>query len=329
MFDTSVKKERVLPCPPGGEAIADPKLPKAELYLVVGSAKVRPVPRYSRREQLAQVVAQGTNPFLKRNVANRLWALMMGRGLVHPLDFYHSDNPPSHPELLELLGDYLVQTRYDLREFLRQLALSRTYQRSSTPGPQFPKELLEPSRFAVAALRPLSPEQLAWSMMEATGTTTVARQRVRQQLLSDPRLRDIVSLDSKRQRLLEEMVQQRLVAAWGRNTQVFAQHYAGPSGESQDQFFATALQALFLNNGSVIRSWLTPRMGNLMDRLLQKKDPDQLAEEMYLSVLTRFPTPEERQAVAQYLQGRDQDRQKAIGEMVWALLASVEFRFNH
>ena len=56
--------------------------------------------------------------------------MMMGRGLVHPLDFDHADNPPTHPELLDLLADELAAMKYDMRAFLRELALTKTYQRS-------------------------------------------------------------------------------------------------------------------------------------------------------------------------------------------------------
>src|SRR5262249_7805598 len=121
----------------------------------------------------------------KRNTANRLWALLMGRGLVHPLDLDHPDNAPSHPELLTLLADELAARKFDVRWFLRELALSQTYQRSSQPpaGVREP----DPGAFAVAALKPLSPEQLAWSVMQATGLTDAERQALGKNL-SEPAL---------------------------------------------------------------------------------------------------------------------------------------------
>ncbi len=329
VFDSSIKKERVDPQPPGGKPLPDPKLAKEQLYLVAPAKGVRPVPRYSRRARLAQVVRQGTNRYLARNVANRLWAMMMGRGLVHPVDYFHSDNPPSHPELLERLADYLIQTRYNLRGFLRQLALSHTYQRSSLPPKTLPAEMLAPELFAVAQLKPLRAEQLAWSVMEATGISTATREAVRSQLLRDPKMRDIFQLDARRAALLEQMVQHQLARRMEGNVRAFVREFAPPVGELQDQFHATAAQALFMNNGNLLRSWLAPRSNNLTGRLLKIKDTNKLAEELYLSVLTRPPDESERQAVAQYLKGRDKDRPAAVQEMAWALLCSVEFRFNH
>ena len=84
--------------------IPDPE-PAKELYIAKPSSQVRGVPTYSRRLQLAKAMVAADNADFRRNIVNRLWALMIGRGLVEPLDIRHSDNPPSHPEVLELLAD--------------------------------------------------------------------------------------------------------------------------------------------------------------------------------------------------------------------------------
>ena len=165
--------------------------------------------------------------------------------------------------------------------------------------------------------------------MEATGTSTTTREALRSRFLRDPKMRDIFQLDAKRAVLLDRMVQQELARRMDGNVRAFVREFAPPSGEPQDQFHATAGQALFMNNGNLIRAWLAPRSANLTGRLLKIKDTDKLAEELYLSVLTRRPAPGERQAVAEYLKGREKDRAAAIQEMAWALLCSVEFRFNH
>jgi hypothetical protein len=91
--------------------------------------KIQPIPKFSRRDQVAKAATESNNPAFNRNIANRLWAQMMGRGLVEPLDFHHASNPPSHPELLELLATEFAAMNYDLRAFLRELSLTETYQR--------------------------------------------------------------------------------------------------------------------------------------------------------------------------------------------------------
>ena len=81
--------------------------------------------------QLAARLTDGTNLAFNRNLANRLWAHLMGRGLVHPLDMSHSANPPVNSELLAVLAEELARMKFDTRALLRELALTRAYQRSS------------------------------------------------------------------------------------------------------------------------------------------------------------------------------------------------------
>ena len=122
-----------LPRLPGSVEIDEPTFAKEDAYEVKPDPKkkdVRPIPRHSRRYELAMRATDGSNLAFNRNLANRLWAHMMGRGLVHPVDQHHSDNPPVQPQLLELLAAELPQTNFDVKSMLRQLALSRTYQRS-------------------------------------------------------------------------------------------------------------------------------------------------------------------------------------------------------
>ncbi|MEY3460166.1 MAG: Chromosome partition protein Smc [Planctomycetota bacterium] len=104
-----------------------------DTYIVAPDKEHRGVPRYSRRQQLAVLATHRENLSFNRNIANRLWAQMLGMGVVHPVDMHHSDNPPASAALLRLLSESLVEGGYDLREFLRQIARSHAYQRSSVP----------------------------------------------------------------------------------------------------------------------------------------------------------------------------------------------------
>ena len=161
--DTKGKTDpRVLDLP----EIPDPKGTSKQYVTKPGKTAVG-VPKYSRRQQLGQAVTAKENRAFRLNIANRLWAAMMGRGLVEPLDLAHVANPPSHPKLLDLLGDRLHARGYDMRWLLGELARTRAYQRSSRPR----EESVETARrhFAVGLLKPLSPEQYAWATMEATG----------------------------------------------------------------------------------------------------------------------------------------------------------------
>ncbi len=305
VFDKTKAIKNATPRVLDAKAIDEPKLEKGQEYAVAPTDGVKPVPKFSRRAQLPSQLTSPDVPAFRRNMANRLWAHMMGRGLVHPVDMHHDDNPPSHPELLAALGDRFATAKFDVRTMLRELALSQTYQRSSLPPPSGEPPPAE--SFAVTSLKPLTPEQLAWSIMQATGLADHQRS----------------ALGAK---LNEATLHDGLVG----NVSPFVGTFAGPAGQPEGKFQATLAQSLFINNGGQVRDWLAPRAGSLVDRLMKLNDPAAIADELYLSILTRPPTTEERAEVAEYLTDRGADqRAAAFQELAWALVASVEFRFNH
>ena len=266
-------------------------------------------------------------PEFNRNIVNRLWAMLFGRGLVHPLDLHHGDNPPSHPELLESLANEFAASGYNFKVFLRELALSRAYARSSEPAPGLSSpEDSAPERFTVAALRPLTPEQMAWSLMQAAGIVAGTQADVERQLLGvDPRLRDLVQVDEARRRLGAELIERRVYDRLKGNAGPFVAQFGRAPGQSQDGGDSTVHQALFLANGQPVQSWLAALAG----RVSAIADTTAAADELYLSVLTRRPTAAERDELAGYLAPRAGDRARAVGELAWALATSTEFRFNH
>jgi hypothetical protein len=288
---------------PDGPALVEPKFKKGEEYLVAFKPGDKPLPKFSRRALLAKELI--TSPRFARAAANRLWSLYLGRGLVHPVELDHDGNPPSHPELLQVLADELAAGHFDLKALTREIVTSRTYQRSSA----LPKETqdVDPAAFAVYPLRPLTPEQLAWSMMQATGLIDAERK-------AQPNADD-----------------KTIVAKLAGNVTAFVSLFGNQPGEPFDptSFEATLDQTLFLGNGGLLRDWLKPRPGNLTQRLSELKDAGSIADELYLSVLSRVPTPEECKEVGDFLARRVADRPAALQDFAWALLASAEFRFNH
>lgn len=302
VFDPAKKVKGSGPHMPDQPRLKEPPAEKGKEYLVAPVKDARPVARYSRRGLLGPRLTDPANVAFRRNLANRLWALLMGRGLVHPVDLDHPGNPPSHPELLTLLADDLAAHKFDMRYFLRELALSRTYQLSSEL-PAGVKE--EPARFTAANLKPLSPEQMAASLLQATGQVDAMRK-------------------AQGAKATEESLRKFIVGNMGPIVRTFA----GAAGAPQT-FDARTDQALFLANGATVRNWLAPRPGDLTNRLVALKNSDAVADELYLSVFTRYPSEEERKDVADYLASRPQERPAALQELAWALLASAEFRFNH
>ena len=201
------------------------------------------------------------------------------------------------------LAKEFVAHKYDLKWLVREIAMSDAYQRSS----ETPPGLDDPpaDRYLVAVLKPLSPEQFAYATMQATGHTDAER----------------TALGAK---WTEAQLDARLASRMGPFRSILGR---GPEA-SADGFSSTLDQTLFLKYGAAVRGLLPPRAGNLADRLGKTTNPDAVADELFAGVLSRRPTADERKDVADALKGA-KDRQTTINELVWALVASAEFRFNH
>lgn len=304
VFDSTKTVQTTTPHMPGAPQIAEPTFEKGKEYTVVAADGVKAVPAYSRREQLAKLLPAAENKAFARNIVNRLWDQMFGRGIVHPVEVHHSGNPPSHPELLNLLTDRFIAGGFNLRETLRAIALSKTYQLSSVP-PAGTSAPLPPEAFAVSTSRALRPETLAFALMQASGFTDAARK-------------------GQGDKLTEETLYKDLSGA----LPSFAKAFGSPAGQAETGFQASLDQALFLEHGSVVLPWINSQPNNLLGRVAAMTEPAQIAEEFYLSVLSRPPTAEEIAEVAD-LCGKPEDRPAALQDLLWALIASTEFRFNH
>jgi len=145
------------------------------LYVVPPGTRTAAVPKFSRREAFARSVTEG-NPLLARAFVNRIWAKLMGRGLVAAVDQLDSKHRPSHPELLEWLTQDFEQSGYDIKRLVSNLVLTRAYQLDSkASGKTAPR----PEAFARALEKPLTAEQLLRSLQVATGSKEESPERER------------------------------------------------------------------------------------------------------------------------------------------------------
>lgn len=185
------------------------------------------------------------------------------------------------------------------------------------------------SEFAVAPLQPLSPEQLCWSILTVTGV--YGRQWAAEQAELDKSapLTDEQRQDPAQMAARLRDIEQRTFDKLKGNVSTFVAYYGAGAGQPQGDFFATADQALFAANAGAINGWVAPVSGNVTERIVSAADPRAAAEELYLTVLTRLPTDAEVADVTAYLAARAADKPVAAQELVWSLLNSVEFRFNH
>lgn len=286
---------KVLNDPAPGDATAEDPKPAVE-----------PV---SRREQLVDVALQERD-FFSRSVVNRLWQYLFGRGLVHPVDQMHSANASAIPGLLEWLADDFADSGYDLRRLLTALANSRAYQLSSAwpHDTQVPK----PSSFAVASLRPLGRRQLSFSLLLATGNVQLTdpdqlQSRI-EQYVSVPgvhRITEYLSIEKQAVELADSL-----------------------DPESVD-FQSSTVEALFMSNNAATQALLAADKDNLTTRLGGLQETRQLVTTAIQTIFSREPAEEELTRLTKWFEGRESDRPTAIAQLVWALVASAEFRFNH
>jgi hypothetical protein len=253
----------------------------------VADANTKP----SRREQLVQISLEEKH-FFSRAIVNRLWAYLMGRGLVQPVDQMHSANPPAVAGVLDWLADDLADHGYDLDRTIAGIVSSRGYQLSSIPR----SDDAAGTHFAAAHLKPLSPQQYALSIMLATGDGNYDSSAKRCRELED-RAGVLTRLDLFDPR--------------------------------SDRFQSSATEALFLSNNPEVQKLLAKNGNNLTARLTALKDVGQIVDTAVWTVLSRHADAEERTQLTRWLEEHGPDRGKACGELVWALLTSAEFRFNH
>jgi hypothetical protein len=186
----------------------------------------------------------------------------------------------------------------------------------------------ETRQFATAALKPLTPEQLAWSVMGAVGLDVQLRAASEAELNAKTPLTDAIRNDAAQMAARSAQIESAMYAKLQANAGRFIELFGTGAGQPQN-FFATADQALFFANDGQIRGWLSPGGGNLTERLNKQSEPRAFAEELYLSVLSRRPTEAEIKEATNYLAPRGNDRAAAVQELAWSLITSLEFRFNH
>jgi len=259
------------------------------------------VPDFSPRAKLVETALQPeNNRFLARSIVNRIWKRLMGHALIDPPDQVHSENPASHPRLMEWLVRDLISHGYDLKRLIRGIVKTRAYGRSSRLEAE--GEYPEKETFAVASVRALSPQQYALSLRIAS---------------TNP----------------GSMIDDRTSEAWAQKRDSLENEASGfatrieKPGESFSVSVDEAL--LFSNNEEIQSTFLSEADNKLVGHLKNIEDSRALIVEAVWSTLTRAPTEEELVALQEYFEDRQERRIDGIKQIVWALLCSPEMRFNY
>jgi hypothetical protein len=285
------------PVPPrflGGDALAEPALPKDFKEPALKSGQAPPKPLFSRKEKLVEWLTAADNPYFARAMANRLWGQFMVRGLSHPVDDLRDNSPAKLPRLFQVLTEEFVRHHFDLKWFIRELVNSETYQLGVGTGPGA-------DWYAQRRLRPLSAEEILAAIREATGFDSAARASGKPE-------------DAKLPFMLV----------------IYVQREFGEPVDGRGEFQGSLSERLLISNSSDLRQVIRRRKGNLMDDLLSSKAPwEERVDQLYLTVLSRPPRDEERKRFVAHLTSDPRNPEALVEEAIWVLLACSEFRFNH
>lgn len=250
------------------------------------------------RTPLAEWLVSLDNPMFARNLVNRVWKHLLGRGLVEPVDDLRPTNPPANPALLDELAANFLEHQFDLRWLVRAIAESRTYQLTSlaTPANRRDEQL-----FSHAILKPLPAQVLADAVAQVTG--------VPDQFPGYPS-------GTRAVQLIGAQTTSHALDVLGRCTRERRCETAGRTGGG-------LAQALHLINGSTINDKLRAGVAKLLQA--RENSGGAIIDELYLRALSRPATAADR-AEWEPLLATDAD---AVEDLLWALLNSREFSFNH
>lgn len=184
-------------------------------------------------------------------------------------------------------------------------------------------------RFEYSKLVALTPEQLAWSFLTTMG---FMERQIAARLADIEKATPLTAEQQQDQNLLQQRRLQAYLQARQElqgNVNVFINLYGAGAGQPQGDFFATADQALFANNGGVIFSWAAAAGDNITSKFINSTDLSDATTQLYLALLGRTPSAEELADVQQYMSQAPDQKGALAQELVWGILTSAEFRFNH
>ena len=279
----------------------------------LGARMAAPVSGRDRRQDFAEWLTSGKNPYFARSMANRIWYHFMGRGLVDPVDDLRDTNPASNEELLKMLTAEFVRSGFDVKELIRAIMNSAAYQSSSARqgGPEDGKYY---SRFI---LRRLPAEVILDIISQVTGVSTKFQGY-------PPDTRALQLPDSK--------ARSYFLTIFGRPKRELNSH----AERAND---ATVSQALHLINSEALHQKLRSPQSTL-GRLLAKGLPDrEVVSEIFWIALSRAPENEELDRILEAVSGArkgpqtshdaDQTQREVLEDFFTGVLMSKEFLFNH
>ena len=260
--------------------------------------------------RLAEWITSPANPYFSRAIVNRIWSHFFGRGIVDPVDDVRDTNPPTHPELLESLARDFEQHGYDLKHLMRRILQSRTYQAAGSPNETNEHNRINYSR---ALPRRLDAEVLLDAITRVTDVEEIFE-------VHNYVGGGVEPVGTRAINLVPEVSPSQFLDVFGRPPVRDAMPFR--------DYRPTLNQALHMLAGSTYVSKII-QDGGRADRLLKSDATNRdIIQEFYLAALSRFPTSRELEEL-ESLFNEATSRRKATADLVWALIASREFTYNH
>jgi hypothetical protein len=280
---------------PNSKEVVPPRLPLSEFNLDEKAGGP------SRRKQLVAWLTSPNNEHFAKAAVNRVWSILYGRGIVEPVDDMRPGNEPIAPKLLDLLSRDFAASHFDLPRLMRALVLTHSYQLSSRSQDNDPARTLH---FAQMNIKTFTADQLYDCIAVST---------------------------QKSQQVGQTPSELGLVRFADMSRQAFIDQFRAPSGQATD-YHAGIPQALTLMHGGLTQGATDLGTSGLLKSLAAPFFTDeQRLDTLFLSTLSRNPEPKERDLMLKAIASAksDTEKQQALGDVLWALLNSAEFTFNH
>jgi hypothetical protein len=264
------------------------------------------------RDLFAAWLTTRNNPWFAKAAVNRVWAWLIGRGIVHEPDDIREDNPPVNPALLIYLEREFVRTKYDLKHIYRLVLNSQTYQRSSIPQSEDPKA---EALFAHYPVRRLEAEVLIDAINAVLGAQDSYESPIPEPFTYIPEHEPAIAL------------------ADGSISSSFLEMFGRPSRDtglvSERNNHPTKEQRLHLLNSTDIQRRIDRGFRVQNQIRMAKGDHRKAIQNVYITILCRWPTDEEIAAIESYAQRTGLSTDKVANDLIWALLNTKEFLYRH
>jgi hypothetical protein len=269
-------------------------------------------PEDDPRRVFADWLTEPNNQWFARNITNRVWTWLMGRGIINEPDDIRPDNPPVNPELLAFLEKELVRSKYDLKHIYRLILNSGIYQQSSIPRSDNPQA---EAMFACYPVRRLDAEVLIDALDQISGTGENYSSNIPEPFTFIPEGRRAIKLED------------------GSITSQFLEMFGRPARdtglESERNNQPSDFQRLYLLNSNDIKNKIERSPILRQQAEAAKGNRIELIKNIYLTILSRYPTQAESDTADKYFQKEGMTRKAAIEDLAWALINTKEFLYRH